>query len=357
MPSVDEGWWLTLERESSSCPACESPGIILLDVLPIPKSPDGNRVVFVTGCRACGLLFTNPLPRHEELVQYYQPDGRWASVRAERIRRLEAIEARRQRSRRARQKSRLRPRSRALFDALAAHLSVYDPPPGAKLLDFGCGDGKFLNKFQDLGWDTYGVEPSTDAAFVRHHRLHVAPQDGSFDFVFLNHVLEHVGAPLAVLEQLAATLRIGGVLFVSVPRVDTLPVHGDLDYCISGRKHVMCFSETCLRGLLARAGFTTAARLDTHELDAIFTDGKPLRLRLVAVRTSSPDPLPVAPLAPALEALSQYVRISESVGARVRRLLPVRMRGGLLERAAERRVLERRQARAEGSLDRGTGGT
>jgi SAM-dependent methyltransferase len=357
LPSVDEGWWLTLEREASSCPACASPRIVLLDVLLIPKSPDGNRVVFITGCRACGLLFTNPLPRHEELVQYYQPDGRWASMRAERLERLGAVDARRPRSKKARQKSTLRPRSRALFDALAGHLPVYDPPAGAKVLDFGCGDGKFLNKLQDLGWDTYGVEPSTDAAFVRHHGLHEAPQDGSFDFVFLNHVLEHVDAPLAVLQQLAGTLRMGGVLFVSVPRVDTLPVHGDLDYCISGRKHVMCFSETCLRGLLARAGFTTVARLDAHELDAIFTEGKPLRLRLVAVRTTSPDPLPVAPLASALTALSQYVQVNESVAARVRRLLPVRMRGGLLERAAQRRVVERRQARAAQSSGHRAGGT
>ncbi len=355
MPSVDQRWWLTLERESTSCPACESGRIILLDVLSIPKSPDGNRVVFVTGCHACGLLFTNPLPRHEDLVQYYQPDGRWAAVRAERIRRLAAVEARRRRSKRARAKTTMRPRSRALFDALAPHTSIYDPPPGAKLLDFGCGDGKFLNRFQDLGWDTYGVEPSTDTAFVRHHRLDAPPQDASFDFVFLNHVLEHVDAPLKVLHALAATLRTGGVLFVSVPRVDTVAVHGDLDYCISGRKHVMCFTETCLRGLLARAGFTTLTRLDTPDLDSIFTDGRPLRLRLLAVRTAAPDPLPVAPLAPAIEALSQYAKARESVAARVRRLLPVRLRGALLERALGRGVRERRQARLDQALQTDAG--
>jgi len=221
---------------------------------------------------------------------------------------------------------------------------VYEPPPGAKVLDFGCGDGKFLNRFQDLGWETYGIELSTSAAFSRHGRLMSPPQDGTFDLVFLNHVLEHIDTPLGLLRQLAGALREGGRLFVSVPRIDTLPVHGDLDYCISGRRHVVCFSETCLRGLLGRAGFATIGRLDAQELDAVFTEGKPLRLRLVAVRTRNPDPLPDAPLAPAVEALARYVRNREGVATRVRRLLPVRVRGGLLNRAAARRVVERQRA-------------
>lgn len=356
MPSGKARWWLTLEHEASSCPACGSPRITLLDVLSIPKSADGNRVAFLAGCRVCGLLFANPMPRREALHQYYQPEGPWAARRAERMRRIEAVDARWRRSKKTRPKAELPLKSRSLFNALSPHVPVYEPAPGAKVLDFGCGDGKFLNRFQDLGWETYGVEPSTDAAFSRHHRLLTLPQDGSFDFVFLNHVLEHVDTPLVLLREIASTLRIGGVLFVSVPRLDTLPVHGDRDYCISSRAHVMCFSETCLRGLLARAGFVTAARLDTGELDTLFSEGKPLRLRLVAVRALSPDTFPVEPLAPAVEALARHARATESLGTRVRRLLPVRVRGRLMERAAARSVLERRRAHMDTSLRHEAGG-
>jgi len=315
----------------------------LLDVLSIPKTSDGNRVAFVTGCHACGLLFTNPLPPPDELDQYYSQEGPWAALRAERLGVIEAAHARRLRPRKPRPRSSMPPRTRGLFDALAPHVPVYEPPPGAKVLDFGCGNGKFLNRFQDLGWETYGIEPSTDVPFLRHSRLTSPPPDGTFDFVFLNHVLEHVSTPLDLLRQLAGALRERGILFVSVPRVDTLPVHGDLHYCISGRRHVVCFSETCLRGLLARAGFVTAGRLD-GELDTVFTEGKPLRLRLVAVRTGRPDPLPVAPLAPALKALARYARAREPLPARLRRLLPVRVRGAWLNQAAERRLLERHRA-------------
>jgi len=176
----------------------------------------------------------------------------------------------------------------AVVSALAPYAPVHNPPSGAKVLDFGCGDGKLLNRLQDRGWETSGIEPSTAVAFLRHRHLTSPPQDGSFDLVILSHVLEHVINPLGVLRQLAESLREGGVLFVSVPRLDTLPQHGDLKYCLNHR-HVVCFSETCLRGLLTRAGFATTARLDAKELDEAFTDGKPLRLRLVATRTAHPS--------------------------------------------------------------------
>jgi SAM-dependent methyltransferase len=358
LPSADPRWWLRLNREVSSCPACESPRITLLDVLSIPKSPDGNRVAFLTGCHVCGLLFANPLPRQDELDRDYSPDGAWAARRAERMRSLEAAEARSLQSGKRRRKVAIPDRSRRLFDALAPHVPVYEPPSGAKMLDFGCGDGKFLNRFQDLGWETYGIELSTSVAFFRHRRLTSPPQDATFEFAFLNHVLEHLSAPLALLSQLAHALREGGVLFVSVPRIDTLPVHGDLDYCISGRRHVTCFSEECLRGLLARAGFMTVARLDAQDLDEVFTDGKPLRLRLVAVRAANSEPLPLPsdPLAPALDALAGYIKGREDLAARVQRLLPVRVRAGLLDRASARRAMERHRARKGTSGHQEVGG-
>jgi hypothetical protein len=162
-------------------------------------------------------------------------------------------------------------------------------------------------------------------------------------------VLEHVDAPLDLLSRLASSLREGGVLFVSVPRLDTLPLHHDRDYCISGRGHVNAFTETCLRGLLARSGFAVAAHLDQGVLDEIITGGRPLRLRLVAVRTSAPQTRPANPLAAALTALRKDASARGMVSAAVRRVLPVRLRGGALDRSLARRVPRRRQSAEPGS--------
>jgi SAM-dependent methyltransferase len=204
------------------------------------------------------------------------------------------------------------------------------------VLDFGCGDGKLLDWLQDRGWKTYGIEPSMDVAFFRHSRLISAPQDRQFTLAILNHVLEHLTDPLVLLRQLAGALRDDGTLLLSVPRVDTLPEHGDFRYCINGRTHPLCLSEACLRGLLARVGLAVTARLDAPELDDAFTQGKPLRLRLLAARTAQPPASPDEPLAPAIRALTLYHGKHDGLLGRAGRLLPVRLRAALMDRTRER---------------------
>jgi len=325
--------WLRFEQEASACPGCASPRIALLDVFKIPRDARGRRVAFLTGCHDCGLLFANPLPTRGQLERQYSHGGAWAATRKARARKPPTRPA-----------GARDPRD-VLLEALSPYVPVQTPPTGAKVLDFGCGEGKFLDRLQNAGWETYGVEPSTSVAFARHHRLDRPPQDGSFDFAILHHVLEHVTEPLAILRQLAGAMREGGVLFVGVPRLDTLPQHGDVKYCLDGRHHLICLSHACLVGLLGRAGFMTTARLDAPALDEAITHGKPLRLRLVATRTAAPVLPPDAPLAPAVEALAAYAWARGGLAAWVHRALPVRMRGALLDRTVERRARARRRAR------------
>ena len=208
---------------------------------------------------------------------------------------------------------------------------MHAPPPGAKAIDFGCAEGKLLNSLQDAGWETYGIEPSTAVAFERHRRLDVPPADGSFDLAILHHVLEHMANPLDVLRQLAGSLREGAVLFISVPRFDRIAQHGDFRYCVNGVNHPVAFTEAALRSLLARAGFEIAARLDAPELDRALTKGQPLRLRLLARRTSAPPASAAAPLGPARHALAAYRRAHLPLPVRAAHVLPLRLRGGWLQ--------------------------
>ena len=331
MPRADSPFpWLRFDDEASSCPACGSTRLTLLDAFPVVRNAKKRLVSFLTGCYECGLLFSNPLPTEAEIERLYGRGGKWADMHSERRRRLEAAHLHRQRL--GVTKTSRRYARDVLLDALAAYIPIETPLAGATAIDFGCGEGKFLNRLQDRGWQTYGIEPSSEVAFLRHHRLLELAEDGRFDFAVLHHVLEHVTEPLKILQRLAASVRNGGWLFVSVPRLDTLARHRDFKYCINARTHLMCFSETCLRGLLARAGFAPGPALHEAELDDILSDGKPLRLRLIATRTSVPQPLPEAPLEAAMQALTGYAR-SEPTSARVRRLLPVRMRAALLDRA------------------------
>ncbi len=330
-PRVNRGW-LRLPGEVTECVACASSDLRALDLIPLPRRGGRRQAALLDGCGACGLLFVSPMPARHELDTFYAPTGGWADDHAARAAQLQAAHARR--LRKGAKVRPIPPKRAALLTALAPFAPIFAPPPGARVLDFGCGDGKLLNTLQEAGWQTFGIEPSSDIAFLRHQRLEQAPRDGRFDLVLLHHVLEHVGHPLEILQQLAGTLRAGGVLSVIVPRFDTLPAHGDYRYCINGRNHLLAFTETCLSGLLARAGFEVAGRLHNQALDDVFTAGQPMRLRLVArLAGSGVRPAEPKPLAPALRALAGYRAKHATPGERLAALLPPRLRAAWVLRA------------------------
>jgi SAM-dependent methyltransferase len=113
------------------------------------------------------------------------------------------------------------------MDALLKHI---EGPPPFTILDFGCGPGRDLKAFRDLGHEAVGLEGSARfAAMAREHSgCEVLEQDflaldlpaARFDGVFANASLFHVpGRELPrVLGELHAALKPGGVLFSSNPR-------------------------------------------------------------------------------------------------------------------------------------------
>ena len=115
---------------------------------------------------------------------------------------------------------------------IAALLGAIEAAPPLELLDFGCGPGRDLKTFTDLGHRATGVEGAARlAAMARSHSgcevleqnfLALDLPDARFDGVFANAVLFHVPSQALprVLAQLHATLKPGGVLFTSNPRGD-----------------------------------------------------------------------------------------------------------------------------------------
>lgn len=113
------------------------------------------------------------------------------------------------------------------IDALLRHITA---PAPLSILDVGCGPGRDLKAFQDLGHLPTGLEAAE--AFVNMARAHAAcevwHQDllaldlpaQHFDGVFANAVLFHVPSQALprVLSDLRRTLKPGGVLFCSNPR-------------------------------------------------------------------------------------------------------------------------------------------
>lgn len=110
----------------------------------------------------------------------------------------------------------------------------FDPrvlPAGSRLLDFGCGDGWFLDAMKKAGVACEGYEFQPDHAvrlsahlgvrvFGDFDRL-VQDRQGAYDAITLHNVLEHVAHPGSTIEALEGLLAPGGLLYVVVPNVES----------------------------------------------------------------------------------------------------------------------------------------
>ncbi|MFY9317768.1 MAG: class I SAM-dependent methyltransferase [Burkholderiales bacterium] len=123
-------------------------------------------------------------------------------------------------------------RSHDVRQNIDALLGAIEGEPPFVILDFGCGPGRDLKTFRDLGHVAVGLEGSARfAAMAREYSgCEVLGQDfleldlppARFDGVFANAALFHVPTLELprVLRELHAALKPGGVLFSSNPHGD-----------------------------------------------------------------------------------------------------------------------------------------
>jgi SAM-dependent methyltransferase len=87
-----------------------------------------------------------------------------------------------------------------LFDWVRAQL----PPPPARLLEVGCGEGELARALAEVGHDVLAVDPvAPDGAIFRRTTIEALDDPGPFDAVVESRALHHVGDLDAVVEKLA----------------------------------------------------------------------------------------------------------------------------------------------------------
>ena len=112
-----------------------------------------------------------------------------------------------------------------------ALLDAIEGPAPYTILDLGCGPGRDLVFFKSIGHIPVGLDGSeafvdmaqteTGCEVLHQNFLSLDLADGRFDGIFANATLFHVpSAELPrVLKELYASLKPGGVLFSSIPRL------------------------------------------------------------------------------------------------------------------------------------------
>lgn len=151
---------------------------------------------------------------------------------------------------------------------LAQTLRWWPAARGGRLLDLGCGDGKFLEKAMQH-FEVTGVEISPRLAAMAEARVpaarilrtpvtEAALPENHFDVVTQFSVLEHEWRPLQALRAAHRTLKPGGITVIKVPNHASWNRHiMRADWC--GYRlpdHCNYFTPRTLAALLRKAGFT-----------------------------------------------------------------------------------------------------
>ena len=204
----------------------------------------GRRHYSLTRCAACGTARTE-LPAEVAPPQPLYESGTYAPARPALDRVLEPLRA-------------VVERDKLRF--------VRGLPRGARVLEVGAGDGRFVSRLRAAGLEANGIEPSEGG--VRMARARAAPveraaleemrlEPESLDATIAWHVLEHLDDPEAAVARIRIWLRPGGRIVVACPNLASVQarIGGDRWFHQDVPRHRTHFTATGLRLLLERSGF------------------------------------------------------------------------------------------------------
>jgi len=153
-----------------------------------------------------------------------------------------------------------------------------------KLLDVGCGDGRFLRHAKEQGFEVWGIDfdkksvenvkrnLGIDTVFamgLEEFYKYAKEKNLKFDVITFFEVLEHQNKPREFLELVKGLLKEGGYIAGSVPNMERLFVEIDWKYLYGDYPphHFLRFSKYSLEKALNFSGFKD---VEVYKLDFSF---------------------------------------------------------------------------------------
>lgn len=224
--------------ESTACAVCGAS-----EAEPVLTSEDLRRGIpgrfDVVRCRRCGHAYVNPRPTRAAIAAWYPEDYSCHG----------------------------QPPAPALERWYYRAFRALPLAPGARVLDVGCGGGRYLAHLRSLGFSVEGTELDAELAgqLRRAHGLVVhsgeltelALEPGAYDAVTLWWVLEHTHDPVGTLRAAARVLRPGGLVVVSVQNFESLGrlLFGRYWHHLDLPGHLQHFAPRTLARALRESGF------------------------------------------------------------------------------------------------------
>jgi 2-polyprenyl-6-hydroxyphenyl methylase/3-demethylubiquinone-9 3-methyltransferase len=152
-------------------------------------------------------------------------------------------------------------------------------PPGAVVMDAGCGNGSFLSLFQDRNWQLHGSDLSPTGIEIARKtfpNINFFLADGQtlyaeflktvgpVDVVLSTEVIEHIYDPRGFLRNCYELLKPGGIIILTTPyhgylKNLLLAVTGKMDRHFTvlwDHGHIKFWSRKTLTQALQETGFT-----------------------------------------------------------------------------------------------------
>ena len=280
-PAGEQTWSRGKLQEISKCPACGSGERLARIYRRQDDSVSMPDIWEMATCASCGSIYLDPRPDDESLPRVY--DTYLTHARAEEVQADKGFLGFVWRLINGYLNSRFGlDRSPSLrlgavvfglalpwrrkLDHYCRHLYSTDYPGRGSLLDLGCGDGSFLERAREMGWNAVGCEPDATAVEVCrsagleviHGDIFSEQLDGrQFDVVTARHVIEHVPDIERVLSRIYSIIKPGGTVWFAFPNTNclSLKVFGAAAVALHIPYHICIPSREQFSKLLGDAGF------------------------------------------------------------------------------------------------------
>lgn len=244
------------EDAGITCDLCGANSFRLLHSWPVENRWNPTSIeLSVWKCRHCHLVFLYPVPTADQL----HDSGEWWSSRRFShelgLRRRPWLKGQWEKAR------------YALFRDARTRLvqSTRRLVGSGKLLDVGCGCGELLSVARPF-YDCVGIEPSVRAAancrqkgfsVIENTFEQARIDDGTFDAIIMDSVIEHVQSPATALAKANVLLRRGGVVVLKTPKFGgpSYRLHGTAWNGFRHGYHTFLFDGTTLGKYLEKSGF------------------------------------------------------------------------------------------------------
>lgn len=206
-------------------------------------------------CQDCGLVFLNPRPTVNELMDFYPASYVAYTKPLDKERKIKRMD-----------------RSYGLLKRFKFMKKFVG---SGNILDVGCATGAFLteiHKLEPTKWNLYGLEPNKlaasiaqQASFIKVSANYLKEADypnNFFDVVTMWDVLEHVHSPIDTLREVRRILKPRGMLVFSTPNLDSWDATIFKKYWVGYDvpRHIHVFDNDTLQVILRKTGFIEQGR-------------------------------------------------------------------------------------------------